>query len=162
MRPKFIIDGYNVLHLVNEYQKILQKDLESARDALIHDLQVYRAHKQVDVLIVFDGAADVPVPYHNQQRGQVRVLFSRAPMKADPVILQKIAADARKRRITVVSADREITHQARVCGCQIMSPKDFHERICTPHKGQALNSKFEPPMSDDELAEWKRLFGIDD
>ncbi|MBN2012002.1 NYN domain-containing protein [candidate division KSB1 bacterium] len=162
MLPKIIIDGYNVLHLIDSYQHVLHLDLERAREMLIHDVRVYRSYKSVDIMIVFDGAADVPTPFHLQRRGRIRIMFSKAPLKADPVIVKLVETDRRKRRITVVTADREVIQQAKAHGCTILHPQEFYSRIQAPHKGNQLNTKYEQDMSDDELDEWKRLFGIDE
>ena len=93
MHPKYIIDGYNVLHLIGSYKSVLQTDLEQAREMLIHDVHIYRSHKSIDIMIVFDGAADVMTPFHLQRRGKVQILFSKAPLKADPVIVKAVETD---------------------------------------------------------------------
>lgn len=158
MPQKIIIDGYNVLHLVERYRQILQTDLESARSRFIQDLNIYRSHKNLEIIVVFDGTADIQAPFH---KGGVRVMFSRAPLKADPVIIDLIRAEKRKRRITVVSSDREIVDFAKFSGSQSLSPAEFYIRISTMHRDIQLKNKLDNEMSGEELEEWKKIFGVE-
>lgn len=161
MNPKIIIDGYNMLHLVSQYKRSLSLDLETARDQLIRDLQVYRAQKKVEIYVVFDGSAETPAQNHQISKSGVNIIFSQAPLKADPVIMKMIQSEKRKKRISIVSEDQEIIRFAHTHGCQSLSPQMLYDRLKMPTKGLDLQNKFDHPMSEEELEEWQRIFGID-
>ncbi len=162
MSMKLIIDGYNVLHALDPYKILLEKSLESARDQLIHDAMVYKASKEVDILLIFDGAPDVLVPRQEMNIGGVHVLFSRAPMNADSLIIEKIKKDKRKSGIIIVTHDHSIKSYAKSAGCHCLSPQEFYQRIISLHHAEQLKNKFDPPMTAEELADWKKIFGIED
>ena len=162
MLQKVIIDGYNMIHAISIYKEKLQLDLESARETLIHDLQIYKSLKKIDLLIVFDGSAEVPGVPGQYKRGGVNVMFSHAPLKADPVIMKMVQTEKQKRRIVIVSNDNEIINFSRSYGCEILSPQLFYERIKTSSKDIEMNNKYNNEMSPDELEEWKKIFGVDD
>ena len=53
MRDLYLIDGYNVIFgAPSEFSK---NDLESSRKKLIDMLQDYGAHKDIEIIVVFDG-----------------------------------------------------------------------------------------------------------
>ena len=160
MLQKFIIDGYNVLHQIESYKIKLNNELESARRQLVHDLKIYRASKKVEILIVFDGSAEIPIPTNRMSEGGVEIIFSRAPLKADPVIMKIIKSENRKKRITVVTNDREIIVYAKKAGSNRISPQEFYQRIKTHSKESDIQNKINHDMTPEELEEWKKIFGI--
>jgi len=162
MPQKIIIDGYNMIYAVQDYKQKLDIDLESARDQLLHDLQIYKSHKNVHILVVFDGSADVFSTHQQSLPGTVEVIFSKAPIKADPTIMNMIQSDKRKGSITVVSDDKEIIQFARSTNCQILSPQHLYERMKSASMNTEINNKYEHDMTDEEYQEWKRIFGVDD
>lgn len=158
---KIIIDGYNVLHLIEPYRSMLQKDLEAARNRFIHDLSIYRSQKMLDILVVFDGAAGIPVPHQYETRAGIRIMFSRAPQKADPVIINLIRKAKQRRSLIVVTNDGEIISFARSAGSQTLSPKELSRRMSAKPRDDQLLNKFDDNMSSDELEEWKKIFGVE-
>ena len=160
MLQKIIIDGYNVLHQVEPYKTRLERDLESARHQLVHDLKIYKASKKVELLIVFDGSAEISIPSHRKTEGGIEIIFSRAPLKADPIIMEIIKLERIKGRITVVTNDREILSFAKSLGSNSMTPEVFYQRIKTHSKELDIQHKFDHDMTSDELEEWKKIFGI--
>lgn len=159
---KIVIDGYNVLHLVEAYKSKLDSDLESARNQLIHDLKLYQAIKKVEILIVFDGSAEIPSPFQQKTEGRIVIVFSRAPQKADNVIMELLTLEKQTGRITVVTNDNEIIKFAKSSGSHCISPQEFYLRIKARSIEQQLECKFDNDMSAEELEEWKKIFGIED
>ncbi|MFQ5735498.1 MAG: NYN domain-containing protein, partial [Thermodesulfobacteriota bacterium] len=83
MAPRLIIDGYN---LIASGTGGGLDDIEERRDALIEGLSVYRRLRRVKVTVVFDGTHSGNLTGGSENRGGVRVLFSREGQEADTVI----------------------------------------------------------------------------
>ncbi|MBD3290105.1 hypothetical protein GF337_14960 [candidate division KSB1 bacterium] len=161
MSQKIIIDGYNVLHKIDDYRKMLELDLESARNQLIRDLQTYKSRRRLEITVVFDGSAEAaPAPEQSKLAG-VTVIYSHAPLKADPVIMDIIKNEKRKRRLTIVTDDGEIRRFAKDSGSDSMSPANFIRRIKSQSGQTNFENKYNSDMSAEELREWEKLFGVD-
>ena len=53
-RRVLLVDGYNVIRLTPPYRDLAQRDLDSARVALVSDVAAY-AGDEWDATVVFDG-----------------------------------------------------------------------------------------------------------
>ena len=73
--PKYIIDGYNIIHAVNRYKDELDKKLQNARELLINDLKIYSSIKTVDIIIVFDGEAVTPFPSFQNITNKIKIIY---------------------------------------------------------------------------------------
>ena len=47
--PRIVIDGYNLIHAMPELARLVENDLERARDALVSKLAVFRSGRGVRV-----------------------------------------------------------------------------------------------------------------
>ncbi len=159
---KIIVDGYNVIHRVPELQRLLDRGLEEARAELILQIKSMLTWKRVEVVLVFDGnhmgGPAQPVTGHDR----LRVVFSRAPVKADPVMQSLIKGEDRPARVTLVSDDQEMVSFARSMGARTLSAQGFYDRLHRRLRGEDLNRKFDYDISADELEEWIDLFSRDD
>lgn len=162
MLQKIIIDGYNVIHLVDDYKNKLKVNLETARDALVRDLQNYKANKNVEIVVVFDSSGEVLPPFPPIDQGNIKVIFSKTPRTADHVLMDIIRFEKRKKRLTVVTNDREIMAFAQTSGSHCISPQTLVERLKTPTQELDLQNKFEGDLSPEEIQKWKKIFGIED
>lgn len=162
MSEKYILDGYNVLHQIDDYRQRMQLDLESAREQLIRDLQTFISRRRIEISVVFDGSSELEKRFDQVNMDGVNVIFSLAPQKADPVIMDIIRKENRKRRLIIVTADGEIVRFAKDVGSRILMPHEFMQRIRSQTNQIDLENKFEGDMSPEELREWQKLFGVDD
>jgi len=162
MYQKLIIDGYNMLHQIDAYRDLLNQELALARDKLIHDLKIYQSIRKIEIIVIFDGAPDVYILPEFTTPSNIEVIFSRAPCKADPLIMRKIGSEPQKGRLLIITDDREITSFAKTAGCRCLSPKVFYQRMNTASTEIELDRKFNHEMSEAELKEWKKIFGIDE
>ena len=156
---KYIIDGYNFIHLISHYKRQLEVDLESARRQLIHDLTIYRASRQLQITLVFDG---IPAAHYQEPERGIQIIFSADPQKADAIIKQLISKEKRKACVTVVTNDNEIINFAKQSGSHCLSCQDFYQRLNAKSEDYLIRNKFNHQMSAEELAEWKKIFGIDE
>ena len=158
---KIIVDGYNLIHAIPELAEAIETSLEHARNLLLARLKSYTIRKSVAVIVVFDGTqpplgVDEPVSTRN-----LIVKFSRTPFKADPLIMNLVRQEPNRKSLTVVSDDREIGDFARQNNAGVLSSQAFFERITRRSEAGSrhVEQKFNSEMSDEELAEWMRLFG---
>lgn len=102
---RLIVDGYNLLHGTPRYAKVVERDIDAARDRLIADLGA-RAAEGEDVTVVFDGAGNPMSDGQPRLVGGVTVVFSPHGVDADSII-EGLAAEARRSgdEATVVTSD---------------------------------------------------------
>lgn len=100
-----IVDGYNVLRQIPEYQKAADDDLETARDRLIDDLATLAAVGGARLTVVFDGSRGPMAAEQALEVRGVEVLFSRRGQTADTVIERLVVRDRGEHRKFVVTSD---------------------------------------------------------
>ena len=155
MKRHIVIDGYNLIYQFPDLRRLLERDLESARNALVARLANYAEENQVDTLVVFDG--DENVDEILPPRKWLKIVYSRFPEKADPIILRMIRAKKNKEELLVVSSDQEIKNCARLYGAKIISSQSYANDL-TPKSIREAEKKFDHPLSDGEIDEWMDLF----
>ncbi|HEU0026209.1 MAG TPA: NYN domain-containing protein [Ktedonobacterales bacterium] len=110
MGPRTVfVDGYNLILTAPALDLVSQRDMASARAALLQRVVSRYRHTPYDVVIVFDGdgTGETSQPIAGFTRG--RVIFSRRGEKADDVIV-RMAADVcdAGREAMVYSNDGEV------------------------------------------------------
>ena len=156
---KIIIDGYNMIHLVPELRQFLDESLERARDELIRKLKSYLLNKKIFIAVVFDGNHPAGVPVNERNRN-LEIKFSSYPFKADPLIKKLIQKEKNKGALTIVTHDSDLVTFANAEHAIAISPEEFWERLNKRQQQNGIFDKFDRELSDDELAEWKEIFGV--
>lgn len=159
MNPHYLVDGYNLIHLVPHFRSYLDASLEQARNHLIHFLRSYQASHRVKVTIVFDGDEVGYVESPFASNPWLKILFSHYPEKADPTIKRIIQATRNKKSLVLVSADHELINYGTQAGVQVLSPEGFYDRISRPLNQTQVDQKFNSQVSDADVDEWLKLFG---
>ncbi len=170
MKKIYLIDAYNVLHSSPDLKRTLNSfGIERARLDLLSAIAVFAEQRNIDCIVVFDGVVEP-----GQGSARVRVVSSHG-RSADDLIREQ--ARLHGRALAVVSNDLEIIATARVNLAAIVPSKAFvaelnigaHARSASPpsdgsarpHRIAELRERSEKPgsVSDDDIDEWKRLFG---
>ena len=130
---RWLIDGYNVIRRDADLRAQEAESLEAGRTALLRLVaRVARAGGD-RFTVVFDGApASRPAP----AGGQLEVIFSRPPEKADDVLARlarQLGAGS-----AVVTSDRAVRDAAGRAGCAVIGAEQFLE---------ALSAESEPPAA---------------
>lgn len=114
----YIIDGYNVIHKIDEIKKSVSPRQEFVYYIKRNNLTGSSNNK---VTIVFDGG-----PHYEEfiAEKQFNIMFSQ-DTSADELIKDRISRAKNKKQIVVVSDDREIREAARREGAQILRTKEF-------------------------------------
>ncbi len=152
-----IVDGYNFILRTGRVDPADDEALFNAREKLIHQLIAFRGNKKLKITTVFDGQ-DVKLLSKTPRPRGIQVLFSKAPQKADPLILKLIDQAKQPGNITLVTSDRFLASAARTKGCQIQSVEDFQIKIARKKSNLEYNNKYDQTMSQAELDEWLNLF----
>lgn len=156
MSNTILIDGYNLMHQLPELRKLLERDMELARQLLVRQLSEYAALKGCRMIVVFDGDARTHDPFDSVPN--VQVLFSQLPEKADPFI-KRLIEEHRRENLLVVSSDNEIIQHARLYGAHSVKSQSFaHQMEEEQDQTGDIEKKFQHTMDEDELQEWMDIF----
>ncbi|NLX12360.1 MAG: NYN domain-containing protein [Phycisphaerales bacterium] len=122
-----IIDGYNLLRGAASWGPVKSLGQLNLCE-LLGRWSVISGHK---VTIIFDGG-EPPSGYGRQlQMTGIRVLYSGAGRSADELLIDEIRRCSAPRRLSVVSADREIRAAARRRRCREVDPEAFFASMCS-------------------------------
>ncbi|HHY92889.1 MAG TPA: hypothetical protein GX511_06070 [Firmicutes bacterium] len=113
----YIIDGYNLIRRTPALLSIEQRGLEAGREALLDRLFLYKAGRNPEITVVFDG----PGGRGFWARGGIRVQFAQ-PADAALIALAQPGS-------TVVSSDLEVQQGARRRGAQVISSEEFWGQV---------------------------------
>ena len=122
-----IIDGYNVIRQWPDLARLDRGDLQSGREALLHELQAYRRIKGHRITVVFDGREQGGFSEAAENVGGVGVRYSRRGETADLVIARLVAEGGGG--AVVVSSDRQVADSARRQGAAWLSAPEFMTRV---------------------------------
>ncbi len=131
-RTHVIVDGYNVIRRVADFDRLFESSIRAAREALLLYCVRWKGGRDHvgQVTVVFDGDSSVEGSEEGFRPG-VRSCFSRSGEEADARIAKLVAAgDAA--RIVVVSDDGDVTRKARLEGARVMSVSEFHVPLASP------------------------------
>ncbi len=166
----YIIDAYNLINAVPELKRRTESfGMDRVRWDLLNAIGEFADRKGCDCIVVFDGVAKGA-----GGSGRVRVLSSRN-RSADAIIQEH----SRKlgRNLTVISSDLEILGTARTNLSSVITSREFAPELdilkalpadkaeatrVHPRHLEELRERSEKPgaISDDDVDEWKRLFGV--
>jgi predicted RNA-binding protein with PIN domain len=155
MKRIIVIDGYNLMFQLPEIRREVERDLEKAREHFLNVLAAYAVKKPAEYLVVFDG--DGQDRLQIRQRTHIKILFSKPPQKADPIIKKIAAEKTRTEDMVVVTSDLEISRFARICGVKVETSQKFALDI-TEEPRTDLENKFDQNLSEDEVNDWMDLF----
>ncbi|MDB5033175.1 MAG: hypothetical protein JWQ98_416 [Chlorobi bacterium] len=172
MNRIYVIDGYNVLHAATELKRTLDAfGIERARGDLMNAIATFAERKKCDCIVVFDGVVN-----EGNLSSRVRALSSHT-RSADDIIREHARESGRN--LVVVSSDLEIMGTARANMAMVVSSRDFASELtlgthskglaapprdgsARPHRIAEIRERSEKPnaLSEDEVDEWKKLFGM--
>jgi predicted RNA-binding protein with PIN domain len=154
----YIVDGNNFLGFAHPGQ---HRDPEN-RMALVRKLLAFRRHSGARVILVFDGRLSDELAALAAGEEKFRVLQPPEGESADDVIRTLIDRQKDRRRLFVVSSDREVRSYAREAGAQPLACRDFAMQLkgaLKERKSLREMDKPEPRASAMELGLWLELFG---
>lgn len=160
-----IIDGYNAISKIKEFDAKKDISLEASRLSFIKALGDFgRRNRKFDkIVIVFDSKSE-SLGLGAQTYGEIEVLFSNKDRDADKVIVDILKISSGKNKITVVSDDNFIKNHVRSFGCGIMSVIELEDLISLKKKIQK-SKMIEKDIGDKDRSiitnELKRYWGVE-
>jgi hypothetical protein len=159
-----VVDGYNVLRGSARYRRIVERDIDAARDRLVTDVASWAA-EDLDAYVVFDGAANPLPDGTSTEVAGVRVMFSGHGVDADSVI-EGIVAQRRRAgdEVLVVTSDAQTQWTTMGAGVVRMSAAEFgeeivgaerewNERARIPDATRRVEDRIDPDVRD-RLSAW--------
>jgi hypothetical protein len=122
-----IVDGYNVIRQWPELAMLDRADLQSGREALLQELQLYRRSKGHRITVVFDGRERGGFSEASESAGGIGVRYSKRGETAD-LVIARLAGEGGEGAV-VVSSDREVMAAARRHGAAWLSAAEFAARV---------------------------------
>lgn len=161
-----VIDGYNVLHVEGRYSELAERDLDTARAALVNDVASYAAGS-FEAVVVFDGASNPRSDGAPHEVAGVIVVFSPYGRDADGVIEVEVARRrAAGQEVVLVTSDAQTQWVAlgldalRVSSAQFVAQLEGHaeEGAAFSPAGSlksTLGSRIDA-VTKDALSRWAR------
>ncbi len=159
-----IIDGYNAISKIKEFDVKKDISLESSRLSFIKALVDFRQRNRKfnKIIVVFDGKGD-SLGLARETYENVEVLFSSKDKDADKAIVDILKISS-KDNITVSSDDNFIKNHTRAFGCEIMSIKELKDLISLKKKaskGKIIEKDLGNKDLDDITNELKKYWGVE-
>ncbi|MBN1895955.1 NYN domain-containing protein [bacterium] len=154
MKPQILVDGYNLIHHMPDLKRQMSQDLRMAREKLIDRIAASRHGCKADITVVFDGSG--AAGQGSSGRSGIRIVFSRPPEKADPVLKRMMEKKARGSQMTIVTSDGEIARFARLCGVKAVASSVWAKELKNKRLEDSGNQ--DVTVSRKEMEEWLLLF----
>ncbi len=158
-----IIDGYNAISKIKEFDAKKDISLEASRLYFIKVLSDFRQRNRLfdKIVVVFDGKGD-GLGLERERYGDIEVLFSNKGKDADQTIIDIIKVSS-KNKITVSSDDNFIKNHARAFACGMVSIKELEDLISLKKKSKGVKIKedIKAKEMDDITAELKKHWGVE-
>lgn len=127
-REYVIVDGYNFIFGTPEYKELAAASLSLARERLSDVLRSYRAMRDCELVLVFDGYRVAGNVGERETQG-IRTVYTKENETAD-MYIEKLANDIGKNySVKVVTNDSLIRLSAMRSGVLRMSVKEFSDEL---------------------------------
>ena len=100
-----LVDGYNIIFAWEELNHLAQRDLEDARNALLHIMCNYQGMKGCQVTVVFDAYRVKGGTGASERRGNVDVVYTKEGETADMYIERRSYELSRTHSVKVATSD---------------------------------------------------------
>ena len=124
-----IVDGYNLIFAWEDLNDLAASDLDNARQQLLDRLANYRAFRDCELVVVFDGynvkgSKGSRLDHHN-----INVVFTKENETGDMYIEKLANSIGRNYRVRVVTSDSLIQLSALRSGVLRMSAREFRNEV---------------------------------
>ncbi|MHB8894291.1 MAG: NYN domain-containing protein [Candidatus Geothermincolia bacterium] len=167
-KPDMIIDAYNLMHADEEIERLMERDLEAARESLIASLCEYCAREEQEVQLVFDAGGRPGAATRERRTDLLTVVYTAAGQSADDYIEKLIYKSNRPYASTIlVTGDYAQQRIAHGAGMVRMAPREFLERLrdskdewhreVAPRGGRPRKAKLADRLPEETVAALERL-----
>ncbi len=121
-----LVDGYNVLHCLEETKHLIQDNIDMARSKLIDILLDYQGYKQCTVVVVFDAYKVVGGIGSNEKYHSLHIVYTKQAQTADMYIEKATGSLVKHYNVQVISDDRLEQTIVMAKGGQKVSVSSFY------------------------------------
>ena len=148
MSRRYLIDGYNLIHQVPQFQSRLETDFEAAREALIHFVAQFSSAARVPSVLVFDGMGAAAQHQPREAHAPfLNIVYASKKHSADTVIERMVYKSEKRRECIVVSGDRGIRDLCFAMGALVMAPSNFLALVHEAQQSVRAEISRRPPNS---------------
>ena len=148
---KYIIDGNNLIGKLHFLSSLQKKDKQAPREKLALMVENYFLNKKIKVSLHFDGYENLPINIF-----KTKIHYSESKI-ADIKIKNEIELTKNRKNLMIVTSDNNIIEFAKVCGCKVMSSKEFAEQLTRKENDDEEKRRIDS-INDNEL--FKKLFNV--
>ncbi len=134
------------------------------RETMMRAVDAWARRVGVEVLVVFDGGQPIASLLQQMVTRRVSARFSGRET-ADDVIVRLVGRMKPSDRSVIVSADKAILREAKVCRCPVLDSVSFVHEVFDKDRsrpGVVGQPNVEKPGTGGDVDEWLNTFGIDD
>lgn len=152
----YLVDGNNVMA-----QRVgWHRDKKAARRRLMDELARFAKERKSSIAVVFDGKPEEFFPDGSSFKG-IKVFYAEPGSNADERIKRMVDTAREKKSLTVVTSDRELASYVRRNGVKVVRSGEFRKLLDETIR-QKPSPDNQPEVSDEEVPEWMRYFGVDE
>lgn len=149
----YLIDGNNVIHAENNWEKIFFEDPERAKNLFVQKVVDHFRNKNNKAIIFFDGFNFV----HSHSKVSKNVEVKHAKNKtADETIIITIEKSKNKKNLIVVSNDLGVIKKSKLLLCTHKSSEDFIKELNRSYFKSYGSEKPDPTNEEKEF--WIKIF----
>ncbi len=139
----------------------MKAGLAAGRRALLATIAASRILSTHRVVVVFDaGRESAAAPSEPSPHSMLSVRFSTPPANADAAILALLAGAKKDASVTIVTADSELSFQARKLGASVVPPESWEPlKMRKARKPPKAVKDDKPQASAKDVDYWLDVFG---
>lgn len=127
IKDYYLVDGYNVLNAWPEFKRLLDLNMEHARESFNRAFSEYIAYKDFEGAVVYD-AMDVKGPGSEENIGRLKVVYTSEDETADSWIEKETYLAVKNgRRVFVVTSDKDEQYSVLGSGAYRISALEFRD-----------------------------------
>ena len=128
-KTALIVDGYNVIHALQELSETAQSDLDAARRLLCDRLSSYAAFRKTRLVVVFDGWKVKGNPGEKTAFHNIQVVYTKENQTADNYIESLVNEIGRNYDVKVATSDGLIQLSSLRSGVLRMSARELWQEL---------------------------------
>ena len=138
-----LIDAYNVIYATSNLRKLMQANIDLARDKLAKFAREIHDAEAVRVALILDSKSDklqVEYPYESKR---FEFIYAPSALTADGVIERIVRRVKQPELVSVVSNDNMVREAIRSSGAMALRPEEFFDwsRASTVQLNQLAKSR---------------------
>ncbi|MEL7569277.1 MAG: NYN domain-containing protein [Eubacteriaceae bacterium] len=144
-----IVDAYNIINFWDKTSKLIDSDLDYARDILNHTLQNYASYKGIEILVIYDAYKTDSIKPKEEKYENIKIIYTKKGQTADSYIEELIFDLKNQENISVVSSDWTLQQMVLSGGLLRIPSSELIFDISRIEK--QISNKYDNKKSNDNL-----------